>query len=104
MTFQVGNPGKPKGATSKIASKFKDTMDKHGFDIAQEMLDLYNEALADHKTELCAKILSEMAQYVYPKLKAIEHTNQDHLKDMSPEQKLEALKQAVTLLESQVKK
>lgn len=46
----------------------------------------------------------EAAKYVYSQRRSIEVAPPDHLKDMTPEQKLEALRDAVKLLEEQVKK
>ena len=99
MTFAVGNSGRPKGSVNKVSTKFADTMNKHGVDIAQEMLEAWNEARTDGNQELAFKILSEMAQYVYPKLKTTEHIKASALDDMTPQQKIDALKQAVALLE-----
>lgn len=45
----------------------------------------------------------EAAKYLYPHRKSIEHKSDEPLNGMSPLQKLEALRQAVLLLESQVK-
>jgi len=46
----------------------------------------------------------ELCSFVNPKLKSIEQTKTDHLSDMSPEQKLEAAKQAVRMMELEVKR
>ncbi len=45
----------------------------------------------------------DIAGYVYPKLKSIEQSTNDPTKDMTPEQRLEAMKHAVAMLEMQVK-
>lgn len=46
----------------------------------------------------------EAAQYLYSKKKSIEHITQNTLEGMTPEQKLEAMKQAVRMLEGQIEK
>jgi hypothetical protein len=104
MPFKPGAPGRPVGSVNKISAKFADTMAKHGINIAEEMNEGYLRALTDKDFYLAHRYLCEMAKYVYPTLKAVEHTTNDHLKDMSPEQKLEALEQAVELMKLQLKK
>jgi hypothetical protein len=61
------------------------------------------ESNACEYLKIYVAIAKEIASYVHAKRKAIEHIQVDPLKDMSPEQKLEAMKQAVALLEHQVK-
>lgn len=100
MSFEVGNSGKPKGAVAKQNSKFSDTMNKIGLDIALEMNERYLQALQEEDNYLAAKILFEMAQYVYPKLKSTEHKRSSALEDMTPKQRIEALRQALALLEA----
>lgn len=46
----------------------------------------------------------EAAKYLYTQKKAVEHSHSDLTKDMTPEQKLEAMKQAVKMLEMEVKR
>jgi hypothetical protein len=99
MAFLPGNPGKPKGAVSKINSKFAQTMNEHGVDLAYEMLDSWNRAMASKDEKLAFSILSEMASYVYPKLKAVEvSTSTSH---MSKQEKIEALKAMLESLEKE---
>jgi len=46
---------------------------------------------------------SEIASFVYPKLKAIEHSTINPLKDLGPQEKLQALKDLVKALEIEAK-
>lgn len=49
------------------------------------------------------KIAATIANFIHPKRKAIEHITLDPTADMNPQQKLEAMKQAVQMLELQIK-
>lgn len=53
--------------------------------------------------KIAADIAKDLSGYAYPKLKAIEQTKENPLNDMTPEQKLEAARAAVQMLELQVK-
>lgn len=53
--------------------------------------------------KIAADIAKDLSGYAYPKLKAIEQTKDNPLSDMTPEQKLEAAKAAVQMLELQLK-
>lgn len=53
--------------------------------------------------KIAGDMAKDIAGYVYPKLKSIEHQANDPTRDMSPEQRLEAMKHAVAMLEMQVK-
>lgn len=53
--------------------------------------------------KIAADMAKELASYAHPKLKSIEKVRTDPLEDMTPEQKLEAMKSAVKMLEAQVK-
>lgn len=54
--------------------------------------------------KIAADIAKDLSGYAYPKLKAIEQTKDDALAGMSPEQRLEAMKHAVQMLELQIKR
>lgn len=53
--------------------------------------------------KIAGDMAKDIASYTYPKLKAIERTNNPTLDNMSAQEKLEAMKQAVAYLEMQVK-
>lgn len=61
------------------------------------------ESKASEYLKLYATIAMHISKFRYPMLKAIEHTRPDPLEGMTPEQRLEAMKQAVLMLEAQVK-
>lgn len=61
------------------------------------------ESKAAEYLKIYVKVACEISSYIYPKRKAVEHTNSDTTRDMSPEQRLEAMKHAVELLELQLK-
>jgi hypothetical protein len=104
MGFEVGNSGRPKGVPNKISTKFAETMRKHGFNVAEELLDRYNDARQNQDHLLATRILIEMAQYVYPKLKSIDMQTNPALEGMTTQQKLEAFREAVKMLEIEAKK
>ncbi len=104
MTFKPGAPGRPVGATSRSVAKFSKTMDKHGFDIAEELLEHYNRAMQEQEHFTAVNILFNMAKYVYPTLKSIDNHESSPSDGMTPEQRLEAMKQYVAALELELKK
>lgn len=53
--------------------------------------------------KIAADIAKDLSSYAYPKLKAIEQTKNDPTQGMSPEQRLEAMRKAVEMLELQIK-
>ena len=116
--------GRPKGVPNKRSEVFAETLIRHNFDVATSMLELYEislkrfveeidkqdrgvispmESQAQRYLKTCADLLVAMSGYVYPKLKAIEVVKANALDGMSPQEKLEAMKQAVALLEHKVK-
>lgn len=52
--------------------------------------------------ELRFSAAKEAAKYVYSQKKAVEHTSVNSLEGMNPEQRLEAMKHAVKMLELEV--
>lgn len=53
--------------------------------------------------KIAADIAKEIASYSFPKLKSIERPKNSPLDGMTPQEKLQAMKQAVLMLEMQVK-
>jgi hypothetical protein len=45
-----------------------------------------------------------MAPYVYPKLSSVEFKKENPLDNMTPREKLEAMRQAIKMLENEVEK
>jgi hypothetical protein len=117
--------GRPKGSPNKSSARVDLTCEIRGYSSIDAMIDAAEIALArfieDTEKEntgrispmesnaceylkLYVKIASDIANFIHPKRKAIEHTQLDVTKDMSPEQRLTAMKHAVAMLELQVKK
>lgn len=125
--------GKPKGAINKRTLSFLETLERENFDPAKALIEIYREARktydnyaeiyqaieeardskgldafptddkADKYLKIALDAAKDLASYAFPKLKAIEQQKEDPLKDMSPEQKLEAMRHAVQVLELEVK-
>lgn len=127
MAFKPGHQlskGRPAGSLNRRSIEFRAVLEAAGFCPATAMMDTYKTALTKFAEE-CAKEdngrispmeshaakylkiasdnAADLASYTYPKLKAIEQKKSDPLSDMTPEQKLEALKEAVKVLQAQVK-
>lgn len=106
----------PAKALIECYREAKKTYDNYGiiYEAISEARERQNDATGQfaaptednaHKyLKIAADIAKDLASYAYPKLKQIEQKKADHLKDMTPEQKLEAMKHAVAALEAQVKK
>jgi hypothetical protein len=102
MPLPAKGPGRPPGSLAKMNYKFSDTLEKHGINIAEDMKDELNRARENKDWRLAFDILSMMAQYVYPKLKTVEHTHLRPTDGMTPEQQLEAMRLAVRALEAKL--
>lgn len=122
--------GRPKGSLQRRSYQFYEAIQDLGFDPPTELVKIYKEAKktydnyaaiyeniskaseasgnpfpvedkADKYLKIALDAVKEIASYAYPKLKAIERPNMGALEGMTNEQKLEALRQAVKLLEQQ---
>lgn len=127
MSFEIGNKlsrGRPPGSIGKRTKEFVEVLEARNFNVPTAMLDLYGisikrfaeeiekedsgrvspmESNAAKYLKMCADLLIAMSGYAYPKLKAIEQSKPDPLEGMSPEQKLEAMRHAVSVLELEVR-
>ncbi len=125
MPFVKGQGGKPKGAVSSLKRKVREVAKNTGIDPYEVLLlfsagnwqalgysdETYTSNINEHgiikkytiDPSVRCKAAAEACQYIIPKLRSIEYTKADALGNMTPEQKLEAMKQAVLLLELQVK-
>jgi hypothetical protein len=102
--------GRPKGSLNKKNISFRETLEAKGYDVAEALYDIYikgldvfNNGNPDDRVsglKIAGDMAKEIASYVMPKLKAIEVTKSSALDNMSPQEKLEAMKQAVRLLEA----
>lgn len=122
--------GKKKGTLNKRTEHAAEVLARHGFDPIEAILEVYQEASKIYKNygaiydaindareiagkfptedkskdylKLCLDSARELAGYMYPKLKLIEQVKVSALEGMTPEQRLEAMRQAVKALEAQV--
>jgi hypothetical protein len=79
--FEIGNPGKPKGAKNKVNRQMRDLIQQlfdDNFDTIQEDL----ESL-DPKDRL--KFLSDLLPYLLPKLQSTTHSQKIDLDSMTEE-------------------
>lgn len=124
--------GRPKGVRNKRTVEFMAVLENQGFCPASALIQCFEEAKRTYDNygtiyqaisearentgnpvpvednahkylKIAADIAKDLAGYAYPKLKAIEHQKPNPLEGMSAEQKLEAMKQAVKVLEMEVK-
>lgn len=126
--FQIGHKmskGRAVGSVNKRTAQFVEVLQARNFDIPTSMLDLYEiclkrfveeldkqdrgimspmESAAPKYMKMCSDLLIAMSGYAYPKLKAIEQVKPSITEGMTPEQRLEAMKQYVAALEAQIKK
>ena len=112
--FQVGHKfstGRPKGSPDKRTLKFQEVLEANGYNPALALLELQREAYqnyqrGDDKAQAYFKdacnLAMDIAGYVFAKPKAIEITTNNAMEGMTPEQRLEAMKQAVLMLEREV--
>lgn len=111
----LGHPktgGRKAGTPNKSTLDFRETLARNNFDPAQTLLDLLEKAKLGWDNgsreekpvylKIAADLAKDIADRVYPRLKAIEVSKTSPLDDMTPEQKLEALKQAATIMERDV--
>lgn len=118
MGFGPGNKmgaGRPKGSVNNRTRHFREVLEERGFDIAEAFLDIRDEAakfFLENRTDpiggpqalkILLDVTNDIASYALPKLKSIElHSNP--LDGLSNQDKLEALRDAVAILEDQVSK
>lgn len=108
MPFKPGSIGRPVGARSVLALRVEAIAQRVGVD-PFEVLCLF--AKGDHKTLGCDVVTTDQrlqaataaAKYLYSQKRSVEHSQTNVLDGMTPEQKLEAAKNAVRLLELQLK-
>jgi hypothetical protein len=111
-TPKPANSGRQVGTPNKRTVAFYERIKDLGFDAAEEMVKIHSEAIRSldfcNREErlmylgIALKAAAEIAQYCYPKQKAVEVKRENHLEGMSPQEKLEAMKAAVKLLENEM--
>jgi hypothetical protein len=65
--------GRTKGTPNKKTVEVCKRMEQLGFDPIKSMVEICNQAMADKDYSLAGQMAKELAQYIYPKRKAIEH-------------------------------
>lgn len=105
--------GRPKGSLGKKTIGFQETLKAHGYNVAEALLDIYTKAIQIFNEgrdedrlgglKIAGDMAKEIASYTMPKPKAIEIVTSNPLDNMSPAEKLEAMRQAVAMLEHEVK-
>ncbi len=124
MPFKPGAPGRPKGSPNKRSLEVKQILAEAGHNPIERLMYLSRVAEARFEAEteavntgrfspmecnahaylkMAIDANKELASFITPKLKAIEQITTNPTADMSPEQRLDAMKQAVKFLEAQVK-
>ena len=123
--FQKGNPGRPKGATGVLKKSVEEASRRLKINPIEVLLlfakgdwkalkydkEKYITNINEHgecekwtiDPAIRMKAAAEVCQYLYPKLKSVEYVRAEPLSDMTPHQRLDMLKQAVLLLEMQIK-
>lgn len=77
--FKVGQKkpqgsGRKKGTPDKIRSEVKDKIEASGYDPITAMIEIGQVAMDDEDYVLAGNMAKELAQYIYPKRKSVEHT------------------------------
>lgn len=126
MTFQPGNKlakGRPKGAVNRRTKEVAELAEELGCNPVEVLINfakgdwealgyskgtksIYTEAgiieedlISPSERIQAAK---EVAQYIYSKKKSVEHITRNALEGMSPQEKLEAMREAVKMMEGQI--
>jgi hypothetical protein len=125
MDVEKRSAGRPPGSRNRRTIEFLEILEARGFCPASALMDVYKIAMEKFISEVekedsgrispmesnAAKYLkiaadnaSDLATYAYPKLKAIEQKRVNETEGMTIEQKLEAARLMVQLLEREVQK
>lgn len=106
--------GRKPGSINKKTQAFQDTLEKHDFNVAEALLDIYGKAMEAYNSadetenglaalKLAGDMVKEIACYSLPKLKSIEVIKSNPLEGLTPQEKLDMMKEAVKMLEHQAK-
>jgi hypothetical protein len=77
--FKVGQKkppgsGRKKGAINKREQEVKDKIESSGYDPIRAMIEIGEVAMTAKDYTLAGNMAKELAQYIYPKRKSVEHT------------------------------
>ena len=67
--------GRTKGTPNNKTQLVQKQMEDLGFDPIESMIEICNQAMSDKNYALAGQMAKELAQYVCPKRKAVEHTS-----------------------------
>lgn len=114
MGFQKGHKlskGKPKGSLSKRSLDYAEALASNNFNPALALLDVYNKAMIAYESaspdnkasylSIASQAADRMQPYVYPKLSSIEVKQSNPLEGMSPQEKLELMREAIKSVEQE---
>ncbi len=65
--------GRKSGTPNKKTIAVQEQMEQLGFDPIESMIEICNQAMTEKNYALAGQMAKELAQYVYPKRKAVEH-------------------------------
>lgn len=112
--FLPGNKlgqGRPKGTLNQRSLDYAATLAAHNFNPAAALLDIFKRAMKDYEEadpeqrptflNIAMSAADKMQPYVYPKLSSVEVQTKNPLDGMTAAEKLEAMRQAVKLLEAE---
>jgi len=74
--------GRTKGTPNKKTQIIQQQMEDLGFDPIESMIEISRLAMANKDYSLAGQIAKELAQYIYPKRKAVEHVTEQDLEPM----------------------
>ena len=65
--------GRKSGTPNKKTIAVQEQMERLGFDPIESMIEISKQAMSDKNYVLAGQMAKELAQYIYPKRKAVEH-------------------------------
>jgi len=74
--------GRKKGTPNKKTLEIQERINALDYDPITTMVKVSQQAMADENYALAGQMAKELAQYVYPKRKAIEHTSEEGAVEM----------------------
>lgn len=108
------SPGRRKGSINKRSQSFIAALEARNYSVPDALLDIHEMALKEFNQgrdedriaalRIAADMAKELASYSMPKLKAIEIVKNNSLESMTVQEKIDAMKEAVKLMEQEVKK
>ena len=79
LTTRPRTGGRKKGTPNKKTLEVHERISALDYDPITTMVKISQQAMADENYALAGQMAKELAQYVYPKRKAIEHINKEDI-------------------------